>query len=804
MEPKNARALNNLGVVLAALGRRDDAAQAYRDSIKADPRYSQSVGNLASMLEAEGKLTEALEELKRLLSIEPKNLDARLRLAGILRQLENYPESLQQYSAVLAEQPSMPEALKGMALAYAGTGQKAKALDCYKKLEALGGDDQEFRVDRALLLKDAGDTVRAQEEVTRYLADRPEDRRARIVLADIHAKQGHLRQAAQTLIEVLDANPQDTDASARLARLYRELGEPQKAIETMEGLINRLEQSTEPKDVEALSRAMEEYEKAIAEHEKDFREEREKAIRRLRELAVDSATPEKSKAADDVLIEDMEPLEEEAVPIINVGGLEPVFAVREEDEELKLEEVEEQVHGEEVAIEDERPPNLVNLLKDQELYAENPALEMFAPQPPLPSQAPRQPAAAAPPPQLPPPPAPATAPQQPMALSPQGESVLANSLRESVSAQSRVVEKLFDEMRDLSRKMDDRRAPSGPVPPIVVNMQSAQPARSPIVMDLPHSGPQPEGFPRYASDAEEQDEEQTFEPAEGPGEQPGEPEAQADREPEARPEEPEARPEEPEARPGHKPDSRHGRKPEAQPGEQASGEPPAKPRPSAAPPARPAGAKAADPDEVQIEEMPEDLGDMDEAADLEEIAVEPSPRGSPETGSLPGIGPVTDNEPEPEIAGGAEAPSNAAGPLPEGAARSSDEVRKELRDYLNGVRGRLDKGKGRGSPGDLLDYLGKLSDYLPDRERKKFRGSNERLAMESLKTRLAGGRGLRQKVAEHFRPAAAGPGARMTRSRVVDTFSYLRDLAAWLPDKTVAAAMRERIESIVARMGRLA
>ena len=42
----------------------------------------------------------------------------------------------------------------------------------------------------------------------------------------------------------------------------------------------------------------------------------------------------------------------------------------------------------------------------------------------------------------------------------------------------------------------------------------------------------------------------------------------------------------------------------------------------------------------------------------------------------------------------------------------------------------------------------------------------------------------------------------MTRSLVVDTFSYLRDLAAWHPDKAVGAAMRDRMESIVARMGR--
>ena len=137
------------------------------------------------------------------------------------------------------------------------------------------------------------------------------------------------------------------------------------------------------------------------------------------------------------------------------------------------------------------------------------------------------------------------------------------------------------------------------------------------------------------------------------------------------------------------------------------------------------------------------------------------------------------------------------------SAKSSDEIRKELRDYFKGVRGRLEKGGGTADPGSLLDYLGKLSDYLPERERKRFRGSTERLAMESLKARLAGKKGLRQKVAEGFHPAVPRRDKPMTRSRVVDTFSYLKDLASWHPDKAVGAAMRDRIEAIVARMGRL-
>ena len=120
------------------------------------------------------------------------------------------------------------------------------------------------------------------------------------------------------------------------------------------------------------------------------------------------------------------------------------------------------------------------------------------------------------------------------------------------------------------------------------------------------------------------------------------------------------------------------------------------------------------------------------------------------------------------------------------------------------LRDKLDKGAAAPSDsGNQLDYLGKLSDYLPERDKNQFRGSNERLAMESLKAQRAGKKGLRQKIAEFFRPVVPHRKEPMTRSLIVDTFSYLKDLSAWHPDKAVAAAMRERIESIVAQVGSL-
>jgi hypothetical protein len=377
----------------------------------------------------------------------------------------------------------------------------------------------------------------------------------------------------------------------------------------------------------------------------------------------------------------------------------------------------------------------VNLLQDQELYDENPAWKPFqplepekkplvsergAPPPggragavvPVVAQAPPPPRYLPPTPQVqyraPPPTSQYTAPlaqpaspptpqyaaplAQPAPITQSAESALAQSLRESVTAQSRMVDDLFHELREIQRKIDQRpgAAPASPAPaPRPPDYHAGAPGFQ--TPNVPPAADTPRGFPRWAEDA---DAEERLA-------------AQSEVTLEERPEEVQHA------------ETEHLR-------QQMRG---------------------------YIEAVRESLGPSEEPAKPQEPLVTPELRA-------------------PAAVSAAAPAVSVPSVLPEGAAKT----------------------------GALLDYLGKLSEYLPEGEQRKFRASDERLAMESLKSRLSGSPGLVRRISGSAgAPRAKGP---LTLIQVRDTLTFLRGLAGWHPDPAIGAALGERIDAVIARMGK--
>src|SRR5437773_7808192 len=92
-QPRNVEALSNLGAVLAAQGRYEDAIARYREALGVDARRTAVRLNLAVALQKAGRPAEAASELERVVAESPQNRNAVVLLAESRVRLGEYAQA---------------------------------------------------------------------------------------------------------------------------------------------------------------------------------------------------------------------------------------------------------------------------------------------------------------------------------------------------------------------------------------------------------------------------------------------------------------------------------------------------------------------------------------------------------------------------------------------------------------------------------------------------------------------------------------------------------------------------------------
>jgi len=100
-EPRFAAAWFNLGNALRMLGRLEAAAAAYQEASREDPAMAPAWYNLADVLEEQGKIHDAVTSLKAALQASPSYADAHFNLALCYEKLELRREAKRHWEAYL-------------------------------------------------------------------------------------------------------------------------------------------------------------------------------------------------------------------------------------------------------------------------------------------------------------------------------------------------------------------------------------------------------------------------------------------------------------------------------------------------------------------------------------------------------------------------------------------------------------------------------------------------------------------------------------------------------------------------------
>lgn len=195
IKPDYAEAHNNLGSVLKDLGELDSAVASYRRAIVLKPQFALAHHNLGLTLRELGRLEDALGAYRRAIALVPDFADAHAHLGRALLDLGRRDEAVASFRRALMLQPEHAAALRFMGDTLLQLEKPQAAAEHYRRLLALRSDEPEVLGNLGHALRALGDFAQARAAYQRALELRPD-------LADAH---NHLGNALLDLGQFADA-----------------------------------------------------------------------------------------------------------------------------------------------------------------------------------------------------------------------------------------------------------------------------------------------------------------------------------------------------------------------------------------------------------------------------------------------------------------------------------------------------------------------------------------------------------------------------------------------------------------------
>ncbi len=224
LNPDDAAAHYNLGVLLNDLKRYDEAEKEYREAIRVDPEYAAAHSSLGDLLNNRGRYDEAEKEYKDAIRADPDDAIPHSNLGVLLNDLKRYDEAEKEYREAIRVDPDDAAAHSNLGSLLNGLERYYEAEKAWRVAIQADPDHATAHYNLGVLLNDLERYDEAEKECREAIRVDPS-------LAEAHANLGILFLATE--------RPKEAEKEFEIAKeLFKNQGRDED-VKKIEELLSR-------------------------------------------------------------------------------------------------------------------------------------------------------------------------------------------------------------------------------------------------------------------------------------------------------------------------------------------------------------------------------------------------------------------------------------------------------------------------------------------------------------------------------------------------------------------------------------
>lgn len=232
--PNCLMAHNNLGAILEAKGKTDEAIVHFRKTLEINPDFAEAWNNLGNASSHIGQIDDAMTDYQKALSINPNYAEAHNNLGTILATTGHLDEAIAHYRKALEIKPIFAEAWNNLGDALLQTGQVDEAMLNFKRALEYNPEYAEAHYNLGNILLKYRQINEAIEQFTKALEINPNYEKAQNNLGNALFVLGQIDEAIYHYQKALEINPNKINTLQNLADALARKGQIADAISVLQ------------------------------------------------------------------------------------------------------------------------------------------------------------------------------------------------------------------------------------------------------------------------------------------------------------------------------------------------------------------------------------------------------------------------------------------------------------------------------------------------------------------------------------------------------------------------------------------